>query len=121
MPERYLRAPRPRRARPPVSSANQSFQRQVLEDLTHPVRSFSFELTTTQRQVARDGLAARTRLGGYRFNAALGESQRLVHERWVSAGEIGDWLDGLPHEANSGDIYAALVEESVTDVGPRTR
>lgn len=90
MPERYLRAPRPRRARPPVSSANQSFQRQVLEDLTHPVRSFSFELTTTQRQVARDGLAARTRLGGYRFNAALGESQRLVDV--LSSGRtIGYW------------------------------
>ena len=90
MPERYLRAPRPRRARPPVSSANQGFQRQVLEALTHPAGSFSFEFTTTQRQVARDGLAVCTRLGGCRFNAALGESQRLVDIR-SSGRAIGYW------------------------------
>ena len=38
------------------------------------------------------------------FNAALGESQELGD--WRSADAIGRWLDDLPHEANSGDIYA---------------
>ena len=47
-------------------------------------------------------------LGFLRYNAALGESQALVHEHWQSADEIARWLDALPVEANSGDIYARL-------------
>jgi hypothetical protein len=38
------------------------------------------------------------------FNAAIGESQTLGD--WRPAEPIGRWLDELPHEANSGDIYA---------------
>jgi hypothetical protein len=36
----------------------------------------------------------------------LGESQTLVHPDWQDAGAIAHWLDGLPMEANSGDVYA---------------
>jgi hypothetical protein len=43
-------------------------------------------------------------LGMTQFNAAIGESQTLGD--WRSAETIGRWLDDLPHEANSGDIYA---------------
>ena len=45
-------------------------------------------------------------MGYARFNAALGESQAMVGE-WVGASEIARWLSALPHDANSGDIYAA--------------
>ena len=45
-------------------------------------------------------------LGFARFNAALGESQQLGD--WRSADAIAQWLDELPHDANSGDIYALL-------------
>jgi hypothetical protein len=31
-----------------------------------------------------------------------------VHGRKLDAGEITDWLMGLPGRANSGDIYASL-------------
>jgi hypothetical protein len=37
----------------------------------------------------------------------LGESQTLVHDDWQSAEAIGRWLDCLPVEANSGDVYAS--------------
>jgi hypothetical protein len=47
-------------------------------------------------------------LGLTRFNAALGESQTLVHADWIGDAEIGRWLTALPHAANSGDIYAVL-------------
>jgi hypothetical protein len=36
----------------------------------------------------------------------LGESQTLVHDDWQSADAMSRWLDGLPIEANSGDVYA---------------
>jgi hypothetical protein len=45
-------------------------------------------------------------LGDYSFNASLGETQRLVHASWLSAEAMAEWVAGLPHAANSGDIYA---------------
>ena len=38
----------------------------------------------------------------------LGESHALLHPGWLSGREIAAWLDALPHDANSGDIYAQL-------------
>lgn len=43
---------------------------------------------------------------GYRFNVALGESQRLMLPDWVSGEEMAAHIRALPHEANSGDVYA---------------
>jgi FkbM family methyltransferase len=84
----------------------EGYEDQVLRGLTHAPSAFSFEFTTIQRPVARAALDECRRLGCRRFNAALGESQRLVHPTWVSAGAMRAWLDALPPSANSGDIYA---------------
>jgi hypothetical protein len=43
-------------------------------------------------------------LGLTQFNAAIGESQAIGE--WRSAESMRHWLDELPHEANSGDVYA---------------
>jgi hypothetical protein len=45
-------------------------------------------------------------LGPYRFDVALGESQHLVFGRWLDAAEMAQYLRSLPHDANSGDVYA---------------
>jgi hypothetical protein len=47
-------------------------------------------------------------LGPYRFDIALGESQRLVFGNSVDAGTMRRYLRDLPHDANSGDVYAVL-------------
>jgi FkbM family methyltransferase len=73
-----------------------------------PVKMLSFEFTTIQRDVAQDCIARCAALGYRRFDAALGESQALVHGKWLSDDEISAWLAGLPQSANSGDIYARL-------------
>jgi FkbM family methyltransferase len=86
----------------------EGYEADVLAGLGRPVAALSFELTTIQRPVARRCLATCARLGSYRYNAALGETQHLVHKRWLSADEIGAWIDALPPEANSGDVYARL-------------
>lgn len=96
----------------------EGYEAAVLAGLSVPVPALSFEFTTVQRQVAHACLAACETLGHYRFNAALGESQRLEFDRWVTAGEITDWIDHLPHEANSGDIYAVLVRSQPIHSGP---
>jgi FkbM family methyltransferase len=86
----------------------EGFEAEALAGLTQPVKALSFEFTTIQRDVALACVERCLTLGLTRFNAALGESQSLVHAGWIGGGEIGRWLAELPHDANSGDVYAAI-------------
>jgi hypothetical protein len=86
----------------------EGFEDLVLEGLTQLVPTLSFEFTMISLDVALrciDTLAARA---SYRFDVAMGESQKLVFNRFISASEMADFLKRLPPEANSGDIYARL-------------
>jgi FkbM family methyltransferase len=84
----------------------EGFEADVLAGLTKPVKALSFEFTTIQRDIAHRCIERCAALGFSTFNAALGETQMLVSETWMSAQEIRRWIDELPHSANSGDIYA---------------
>jgi FkbM family methyltransferase len=84
----------------------EGFEAQALAGLTQPVAALSFEFTTIQRDVAQACIKRCAALGYVRYNAALGESQVLAHAEWQSAESIALWIDGLPMEANSGDVYA---------------
>lgn len=87
----------------------EGFEAQVLAGLSRPVRAVSFEFTTIQRDIAAECLARLSALGPYRFNLALGESQRLELAQPVGEGEMARLVRDLPHEANSGDVYAVMV------------
>jgi FkbM family methyltransferase len=84
----------------------EGFEADVLAGLTNPIKALSFEFTTIQRDIAHRCVERCAALGFSTFNAALGETQMLVAETWMSAQEIRRWIDELPHSANSGDIYA---------------
>ena len=84
----------------------EGFEAEALAGLNQPVAALSFEFTTIQRDIARACPLRCQQLGYVRYNAALGESRTLVHDDWQSAEAIGRWLDALPMEANSGDVYA---------------
>ncbi len=86
----------------------EGFEAHVLAGLSRPVPAISFEFTTIQRDVAEACLALIETLGSYRFNVALGESQVLELDEDASAEAMGSYLRRLPHEANSGDVYAIL-------------
>jgi FkbM family methyltransferase len=86
----------------------EGFEAEVLRGMTHRVSALSFEFTTIRRQAAQDCLALLDQLGNYRFDVALGESQRLEFGEPVAAGKLAAWLDALPDAANSGDVYAVL-------------
>jgi FkbM family methyltransferase len=86
----------------------EGFEAEVLAGLSRPVAALSFEFTTIQRAVAAAAIDRCAALGYVSFNAALGESQTLVHEPWLTAPQIAQWLAALPDAANSGDVYAAL-------------
>jgi FkbM family methyltransferase len=84
----------------------EGYEAEALAGLTQVVPALSFEFTTIQRDVAHACLQRCAALGHARYNAALGESQMLVHPDWQSAEAIAAWLDALPMAANSGDVYA---------------
>lgn len=83
----------------------EGFEEKVLAGLSHPLPTLSFEFTTIQRDVARRCLDRLTSLGPYGFDVALGESQVLTFNRWISKEDMSAHLLALPHDANSGDVY----------------
>ena len=86
----------------------EGFEADVLAGLTKPVRALSFEFTTIQRDVAARCLMRLAQIGAYRFDLALGESQRLHFETWIAEDDMRRHIDSLPHSANSGDVYAVV-------------
>ena len=73
-----------------------------------PLPALSFEFTTIQRDVALRCLDRLASLGPYGFDVALGESQALTFNRWMSKADMAAHIAALPHEANSGDVYCVL-------------
>ncbi|MFM8749472.1 FkbM family methyltransferase [Rhabdaerophilum sp.] len=86
----------------------EGFEADVLGGLTRAIPALSFEFTTIQRDVACQCLALIGKRGPYRFNIALGESQKMDFAEGISAGAMEAHIRALPHEANSGDVYAVL-------------
>ena len=86
----------------------EGFEAEALAGLTKPPPALSFEFTTIQRDVAAACIARCRALGYRRFNAMLGETHALIHADWLGGEDMRAWLDALPHEANSGDVYARL-------------
>lgn len=86
----------------------EGFEADVLAGLSRPVPALSFEFTTIQRDVADTCLQRLMAIGPYRFDIALGESQNLHFDALVGADRLRDYIFKLPHDANSGDVYAVL-------------
>ncbi|HEX2555179.1 MAG TPA: FkbM family methyltransferase [Microvirga sp.] len=86
----------------------EGFEDRVLAGLSRPLPALSFEFTTIARESAARCLDCLGRLGPYRFDVALGETQALVFGEPTDADAMAAYLDGLPHAANSGDVYAIL-------------
>jgi len=84
----------------------EGFEADVLAGLTQAPPALSFEFTTIQRDVALACLDRIAAFGVYRMDIALGESQVLELGRWATADAMRRHITRLPHEANSGDVYA---------------
>lgn len=84
----------------------EGFEADVLAGLGRTIPALSFEFTTIQRDVAIRCLDRLDALGFKGFDVALGESQQLTFDRWVPRAEMAAHIQRLPHDANSGDVYA---------------
>ena len=95
----------------------EGFEDEVLAGLSRPLHALSLEFTTIQRSVALQAIDRLDRLGPYAFNAALGESQKLVHDVPLDARAIAHWLESVLVSANSGDVYACLDPAALRSTG----
>jgi FkbM family methyltransferase len=86
----------------------EGFEAEVLAGLSQEVPALSFEFTTIQRDAAFRCLCRLAALAPYRFNVALGETQRLTFEKAIVARAMANYIATLAPEANSGDVYALL-------------
>jgi FkbM family methyltransferase len=86
----------------------EGLEAEVLAGLSRPVKALSFEFTTIQRQVAAACIERCIELGYVKFKGVIGESQVFSHDDWLNGVAIAAWLNGLPHSANSGDVYATF-------------
>jgi len=86
----------------------EGFEGEVLAGLNHVLPALSVEYVTASREPALQALDRLASLGTYAFNRSPGESLRLLHDRWLSAGEMAKELRQLPAQAGSGDIYGRL-------------
>jgi FkbM family methyltransferase len=84
----------------------EGFEADVLAGLSRPVPALSFEFTTIQRGVAFACLGMLAGLGYRHFGLALGESHSFTADGFVDGQGMAGLIAGLPHEANSGDVYA---------------
>jgi FkbM family methyltransferase len=83
----------------------EGFEASVLAGLSVPLPALSFEFTTIQRDVALACLERIDALGDYRFDVSLGESLTFAFSDCTSDA-VRRHIAELPHEANSGDVYA---------------
>lgn len=88
----------------------EGFEQQVLQGLTEPVPALSFEYLPALREMALACLDRVESLGRCRYNVSVGERLRLLHAQPLDADALRAWLQGLPEDAPSGDVYARLVE-----------
>ena len=86
----------------------EGYEAAALAGLSFAPRTLSFEFTTIQRDVAFACLDRLSALGYRAFNACLGESMAFAHPAPLDAAGMAAWIDALPAEANSGDVYASV-------------
>src|SRR5882672_1488573 len=90
----------------------EGYEAEVLEGLDVAVPSLSFEFLPAARAVALDCVRRLAALGDYRFNWSIGESHRLASPEWIGADALRAFVERLPADAPSGDVYAVLANES---------
>ncbi len=84
----------------------EGWEAEALAGLSTPVPALSFEITLIRREVAVACLDRLGQLGDWRFNLALGESQRFEAPVWEEPAAMAARIAALPAAANSGDVYA---------------
>ncbi len=84
----------------------EGYEFEVLAGLSKQVPALSYEFTTIQRPQALACLHRCVELGYAQFNVSRGETHVMEFAAPVTAPELAAWLETVPDEVNSGDVYA---------------
>jgi FkbM family methyltransferase len=87
----------------------EGFELEVLRGLSRSLVALSFEYIGAAAGLAIGCVERLATLGDYIFNWSPGEQHRWQSSRWLTAGEMIQWLAGLHADAGSGDVYARRV------------
>jgi len=86
----------------------EGMERAVLDGLSRPVRAVSFEYIPMLRERSHACVDRLAELGDYRFRPSPVETTRWGTDDWLAPAAMKTWLDALPDDAGSGDVYARL-------------
>ena len=89
----------------------EGFELAVLEGLSKPLPSLSFEFIRSALNHTWPCIKRLDLLGRYEYNLTIIEDTDFVLTNWVSSGALIAALQALPDDATSGDIYARLKRE----------
>jgi len=87
----------------------EGYELQVLQGLSHPIPTISFEYIPAVVSMAQDCILRLSEIGNYRYNWSSGESYELKSTIWLSANEMSEVIARDLQDGRSGDIYAHLL------------
>ena len=89
----------------------EGYELQVLQGLSHPIPTVSFEYIPAEIELAQDCVLQLSEIGNYRYNWSIGESYKMKLTTWLSANEMIAVMSGNLRSGRSGDIYAHLFSD----------
>jgi FkbM family methyltransferase len=88
----------------------EGFEIDVLRGLSTAVPLISVEYLPAFPHLTHAVIHRMLELGPYKFNPAVGETGRFLWSDWRDAAALIAWLDALPPDAQSGDVFARLFD-----------
>ena len=86
----------------------EGYEIEVLAGLSSAVPILSVEYLPGFPDLTRAVITRLGDLGDYRFNVVQGERGGFLWSEWRDAHDLCAWLDDLPSDAGSGDLFARL-------------
>ncbi|MBJ6373579.1 FkbM family methyltransferase [Sedimentitalea arenosa] len=86
----------------------EGYELEVLSGLSRPVEMISVEYLPEFRGLSHAVIDRLEALGPYQFNPVAGERAGFTWPDWRNGASAREWLDGLPADAPSGDLFARL-------------
>lgn len=96
----------------------EGYEARVLQGLSVALPAASMEFVSGSLGVARKCVDRLEELADYEFNAIPGEGRSFLFDRWRSADQIREWLEGGAGASSSGDLYARRVADSRAGSAP---
>lgn len=93
----------------------EGFELEVLSGLSQPVPMLSVEYLPGFLHLANKVLDRIEQLGDYSFNPVVGEKANFLWDRWRDAQEVRKWLNELPKDGSSGDLFCRVASYKLTD------